>query len=54
MTQNRNQNVYLRGIEIQLIWYIISGGEYIDWALKEDLRENGNYDEDKDFQFLIS
>lgn len=32
--------------------YIISGGEYIDWALKEDLRENGNYDENKDFQFF--
>ena len=32
--------------------YIISGGEYSDWALKKDLRENGKYDEDKDFQFF--
>lgn len=31
--------------------YMIKGGEFIDWHLKEDLLMNGLYDEDKDFQF---
>ena len=36
------------------IQYVIDGGEYIDWALKEDLTENGKYNADKDFQFYES
>ena len=31
--------------------YIINGGEFIDWHLKEDLVAEGVYDEGKDFQF---
>jgi biofilm protein TabA len=31
--------------------YIIKGGEFIDWHLKEDLVMDGPYDEEKDFQF---
>ena len=31
--------------------YIIKGGEFIDWHLKENLVADGAYDEEKDFQF---
>ena len=31
--------------------YIIKGGEFIDWHLKDDLVADGAYDEEKDFQF---
>ena len=31
--------------------YIINGGEFIDWHLKDDLVMDGPYDEEKDFQF---
>ena len=31
--------------------YIIKGGEFIDWHLKEDLVMDGPYDNEKDFQF---
>jgi biofilm protein TabA len=33
------------------VQYIIKGGEFIDWHLKEDLMTDGPYDEEKDFQF---
>jgi biofilm protein TabA len=33
------------------VQYIIKGGEFIDWYSKEDLEEDGLYDEEKDFQF---
>ena len=31
--------------------YIVKGGEFIDWHLKDDLVVDGTYDEEKDFQF---
>ncbi len=33
------------------VQYIIKGGEFIDWHLKEDLVADGPYDDEKDFQF---
>lgn len=33
------------------VQYIIKGGEFIDWYLKEDLVMDGPYDDEKDFQF---
>lgn len=33
------------------VQYIIKGGEYIDWHLKDDLFPDGPYDEENDFQF---
>jgi YhcH/YjgK/YiaL family protein len=33
------------------VQYIIKGGEFIDWHLKEDLMADGAYNEGKDFQF---
>ena len=37
-----------RYIDLQ---YIISGGEYIDWAIRDELTNDGKYDEENDFQF---
>lgn len=33
------------------VHYIIKGGEFVDWHLKEELQPDGDYDADKDFQF---
>jgi YhcH/YjgK/YiaL family protein len=33
------------------VQYIIKGGELVNWVLKEELEENGEYLEGKDFQF---
>jgi len=33
------------------VQYIISGGELVDWSLKEELIEDGVYDVERDFQF---
>ena len=33
------------------VQYVIKGGEFIDWYLKEDLVRDGPYNDEKDFQF---
>lgn len=36
------------------VQYIIAGGELVDWVLKEELQADGEYLEEKDFQYYAA
>jgi biofilm protein TabA len=36
------------------VQYIISGGELVDWVLKEELQADGPYQIEKDFQYYLA